>query len=198
MIHIISRSLAKRWAIRGVIKEPDVELYQYGLELIISTGVNIFIMIGISSAFGRLFIVVPYLLGFIPQRLFAGGYHAKNHLFCILFNTVVYSASCLIALNIEESTAILSSVIESCASFALVFLFAPVPANNKPLSIEEKKRNRTIALIISGLFLVLCIALYYSHLLGSTFCNMIFCGQLMATVLLLIGKSVKSIGFTHH
>ena len=198
MIHFFAITLAKCWAVRGVIKESDVELYEYGLELIISTGVNVFIMIGISSAFGRPFIVVPYLLGFISLRLFAGGYHAKNHLFCILFNTAVYSVSCLVALNIEESTAILASIIESCVSFALVFLFAPVPAKNKPLSIEEKKRNRTIALIISVLFLVLCISLYYSYLLGSTFCNMIFCGQLMATVLLLIGKSVESIGFSHY
>ncbi len=198
MIHIISRSLAKRWAVCGVIKESDIETYQYGLELIISSGINLLIMIGISFAFGQPLVVVPYLIGFIPQRIFAGGYHAKSHLFCILFNTFVYSISCLVALNIEESAAILSSVIESCLSFALVFLFAPAPAKNKPLNIEEKKRNRTITLIISGLSLVLCIALYYSYLLGSTFCNMIFCGQLMATVLLLIGKSVESIGFLHH
>lgn len=197
MIHNISRSLAKRWAARGVIKESDVELYQYGLELIISTGVNIFIMIGISTAFGRPFIVVPYLLGFIPLRLFAGGYHAKSHLFCVLFNTAVYSVSCLIALNIEESTAILASVIESCVSFALVFLFAPVPAKNKPLSIEEKKRNRRISLALTGIFLVLCIALYYTHLLGSVFCKILFCGQMMATVLLLMGKTVESISFSH-
>lgn len=198
MIHIISRSLAKRWVVCGVIKESDIETYQYGLELIISSGINLLIMIGISFAFGQPLVVVPYLIGFIPQRIFAGGYHAKSHLFCILFNTFVYSISCLVALNIEESAAILSSVIESCASFALVFLFAPVPAKNKPLSIEEKKRNRTIALILSGLLLVMCIALYYLHLLGSTFCKIIFCGQLMATVLLLAGKTVEYIGFSHH
>lgn len=198
MIHNISRSLAKRWAVHGVIKESDIEIYQYGLELIISTGINLLIMIGISFAFGEPLVVVPYLLGFVPQRIFAGGYHAKSHLFCILFNTVVYSVSCLVALKIEQPTAILASAIESCVSFALVFLFAPVPAKNKPLSTEEKKRNRTISLILSGLLLVLCIALYYLYLLGSTFCNMIFCGQLMATVLLLIGKTVESIGFSHH
>lgn len=198
MIHHISNSLARRWVFRAVIKESDFEIYQYGLELIISTGINIIIMVGISSAFGRLFLVLPYLLGFIPQRLFAGGYHAKNYLGCILFNTGVYSASCLIALNIEGSIAILASVIESSVSFALVFLFAPVPAINKPLDIEEKNRNRTISLALAGTFLVLSIALYYAHLLGNSFCNMLFCGQLMASTLLLIGKSVESIGFSHH
>lgn len=149
MIHNISRSLAKRWAVHGVIKESDIEIYQYGLELIISTGINILIMIGISSAFGRLFLVLPYLLGFIPFRLFAGGYHARNHLFCILFNAITYFVSCLIALHVEESTGILACVIEASVSLALVFLFSPVPAKNKPLTQEEKKRNRMISLIIA-------------------------------------------------
>ena len=197
MIHNISRFLAKRWSVHGVIKESDIEIYQYGLELIISTGINLLIMIGISFVFGQPLIVLPYLLGFVPQRIFAGGYHAKNHLFCILFNTAVYSAACLIALNIEESTAILSSVIESCVSFALVFLLAPVPTKNKPLSIEERKRNRRISLTLTGIVLVLCIAFYYTHLLGKIFCNILFCGQMMATVLLLLGKAVESISFSH-
>jgi len=197
MIHCFAISLAKCWATRGVIKESDIDIYQYGLELVISTGINVFIMIGISFAFGRFLIVLPYLLGFIPLRLFAGGYHAKNHLLCILFNTVVYLVSCLIALNIEGTTSILFSVIEDCVSFAFVFLFAPVSTKNKPLGIEEKNRNRTISLVLAGVFLVLSIAFYYTHQLGNIFCNMFFCGQMMAIVLLIMGKAVESICCFH-
>ena len=189
MIRSIAAALSKHWTKIGVIGEPDKETYQYGLELLISTFINLVIMIGISIAFGHPLIVVPYLLAFIPFRLFAGGYHARNHLFCILFNALTYSVSCLIALHVKESTGILACVIESSVSLAVVFLFAPVSAKNKPLTQEEKKRNRMISLVIALGFILLCITLYYAHKLGSPWCNMLFCGQMMAVVLLTIGKT---------
>ena len=93
MIRSIAIALAKHWAANGVIGESDKETYQYGLELLISTFINLVIMIWISIAFGHPLIIVPYLLAFIPFRLFAGGYHARNHLFCILFNAISYFVS---------------------------------------------------------------------------------------------------------
>lgn len=197
MIRSIAIALAKHWAANGVIGESDKETYQYGLELLISTFFNLVIMIGISIAFGHPLIVVPYLLAFIPFRLFAGGYHARNHLFCILFNAITYFVSCLIALHVEESTGILACVIEASVSLALVFLFSPVPAKNKPLTREEKRRNRMISLVISLVFMLLCITLYYTHQLGSPWCIMLYCGQMMAVVLLTIGKTEEAFRRQH-
>lgn len=198
MIRSTAISLAKFWSANGIIDKSEAEIYQYGLELFISTLINLIIMVGISAVLGHPLMIIPYLLGFIPFRLFAGGYHAKNHLLCILLNTVVFLVSCLIALNIIITITITASAIESCISFAIILVYAPVSAKNKSLSIEEKKRNQTISLVLAGTFLVVSIALYYAHLLGNTFCNMLFCGQLMATALLLIGKSVESVGFLHY
>lgn len=190
MIRSIAIALAKHWAANGVIGESDKETYQYGLELLISTFINLVIMIGISIAFGHPLIIVPYLLAFIPFRLFAGGYHARNHLFCILFNAITYFVSCLIALHVEESTGILACVIEASVSLALVFLFAPVPAKNKPLTREEKKRNRIISLVLVLFLVLLCVIFYYMHILHDFFCRMLYCGEMVATILLLIGKHI--------
>ncbi len=128
MIQSAAVALAKQWAKNGVIHEADIEAYQYGLELMLSTLINIAVMIGLSIAFGHVWLFIPYLAAFIPLRLSAGGYHAKHHLSCILFNAIVYFAS-LVAVNmLKEPVAILACIIESCVSLILIFLFAPVPA----------------------------------------------------------------------
>lgn len=189
MIRSVAVALAKHWSVSGVINELDEETYQYGLELLISTLINLFIMIGISTAFGHPLILIPYLLAFIPFRLFAGGYHAKSHLTCILFNAITYFASCLISLNIEKTFAIFASVIVCSISLALIYLFAPLPANSKPLTQDKKTQNRNISLSIAQGFMVLCILLNYVHLLGTRSCNMLFCGQMVSVVLLATEKT---------
>lgn len=189
MIQSAAVALAKQWAKNGVIHEADIEAYQYGLELMLSTLINIAVMIGLSIAFGHVWLFIPYLVAFIPLRLSAGGYHAKHHLSCILFNAIVYFAS-LVAVNmLKEPVAILACIIESCVSLILIFLFAPVPARNKPLSTAERKRNRHTSLGLGFLFLILCMLFYYTQILEFTWCKILFCGQAAATLLLVLGTA---------
>lgn len=189
MIQSAAVALAKQWAKNGVIHEADIEAYQYGLELMLSTLINIAVMIGLSIAFGHVWLFIPYLVAFIPLRLSAGGYHAKHHLSCILFNAIVYFAS-LVAVNmLKEPVAILACIIESCVSLILIFLFAPVPARNKSLSTAERKRNRHTSLGLGFLFLILCMLFYYTQILEFTWCKILFCGQAAATLLLVLGTA---------
>lgn len=43
MIRSVAVALAKHWSVSGVINELDEETYQYGLELLISTLINLFL-----------------------------------------------------------------------------------------------------------------------------------------------------------
>ncbi len=187
MIRSTAFALVKQWTATGIICRSNAEIYRYGLELLISTFINLVIMLGISTAFGHPFIVIPYLLAFIPLRLFAGGYHARNHLFCILLNTAAYFVSCLLAVCLEKTAAVFVTLLGNFTSFALIILFAPIPAKNRPLSVAEKSRNRTISLLLASTYSSVCIILYCLHLLGNTMSIMLFCGQMMATFLLFGG-----------
>lgn len=188
MIQAAAAAIVRLWAKTDVILEADAEAYQYGLELLFSTILNIAVMFGLSIAFGHVWLFVPYIVAFIPLRIFAGGYHANYHLSCILLNTIVYLV-CLIAVNmLPTPVVILACIIESCFSFAMIFQFAPVPAKNKPLSVKEYKRNRHISLALGFLFLILCVLFYSIHVLEFRWCRMLYCGQAAATTLLILGK----------
>ena len=65
------------------------------------------------------------------------------------------------------------------------------------LTREEKKRNRMISLVIALVFILLYIALYYTHQLVSPWCIMLYCGQMMAVVLLTIGKTAEAFSRQH-
>lgn len=187
MIQSAAEALAKQWAKNGVIHQADIEAYQYGMELMLSTLINIVVMIGLSIAFGHIWLFIPYLAAFIPLRLSAGGYHAKHHLNCILLNAIAYFTSLVAVSVLKEPVAILACIIESGVSLILIFLFSPVPARNKPLSTEERKMNRHISLGLGFLFLILCMLFYYTQILALTWCKILFCGQTTATLLLVLG-----------
>ena len=188
MIRAAAVALSMLWAKNGVIQNEDTETYQYGLELLLSTTVNIAVMLGLSIAIGHVWLCIPYLAAFVPLRLSAGGYHAKHHLSCILFNAALYFASLIAVNTLSTSAAILACILESCFSFAVIFLFAPVPAKNKPLSAREQKRNRCVPLALGFLLLILCVIFYNTHVLSLAWCKMLYCGQAAATILLILGK----------
>lgn len=193
MIHRAAASLAKLWAKNGVVPANEMDAYQYGLELLLSTAANIAVMVILSATAGHPWFFIPYLAAFIPLRLSAGGYHAKHHLSCILFNSVVYGISLMIVTMLAPSSAIVICFFESCLSLTVVFLFAPIPAKNKPLSSSEKKRNRRLSLSLGFLYLALCVLFYYTDTLALEWCRMFFCGQAAATTLLIAEKTAKAI-----
>ena len=192
MIQRAAASLAKLWAENGVIPANEMDAYQYGLELMLSTSANIAVMVILSAAAGHPCFFIPYLAAFIPLRLSAGGYHAKRHLSCILFNAVVYGVSLMIVTMLAPSAAIVSCFLESCLSLTVIFLIAPVPVKNKPLSSSEEKRNRRLSLSLGFLYLTLCVLFYYTDTLALVWCRMIFCGQAVATTLLILEKTVAA------
>lgn len=188
MIQTTAAALAEQWARSGIIHAEDTAAYQYGLELMLSTLLNIAVMFGISIAIGHAWLLVPYLVAFIPLRLSAGGYHAKHHLSCILFNAGIYFAGLSAVTMLPTQAIAIFCIIESSLSLAVIVLFAPAPAKNKPLSERERKRNHQISLGLGLVLLILCALFYYSGVLAVTGCRMVFCGQAAAMTLLILEK----------
>lgn len=100
MIAQLSRKVSFFLIANGIIPETDREVYEYGFEVMLST----------FSCFGVLAILafvsrsithsVLYILGFVPIRHYAGGYHAKTHFRCFLTILITYILSLLIFYSI--------------------------------------------------------------------------------------------------
>lgn len=151
---------------RGIIDSGDIDVYAYGFELMISTGLNILIVIAISVLFSMPLAWCFFLLPFIPLRLTAGGYHAGSHLACGITFTVAYAILLLPAVFLPSvlTPPVLLGI--SAVNLLLVLLLSPLPASSKPLEGAQKDANRKRSIAIAGASLLVTAA---SFLAGPRF-----------------------------
>lgn len=67
-----------------VIDEAKADAYVYGYELLISSVVSVLLVVLIAVVCGDVRYALSFLIGFIPQRIYIGGYHATSHTRCYL------------------------------------------------------------------------------------------------------------------
>jgi len=144
----MARNVSSFFVAHGIIQEADWEVYVYSFEILFSTAVS-FLAVTILAIVSRtLAFTLLYMTGFVPLRILAGGYHAKNHFRCFLVLLAVYSAFLLLINSMPTDVIAQTTIMLILLSLSVlsVFRFAPSEDRNKPLSTEEsvrfKKRSR--------------------------------------------------------
>lgn len=142
----MSRSISFFFVRHSIIPAEDREVYEYSLEVLLSTALGFLAIFAIAVASRTLLYSILFLAGFIPLRLVAGGYHAQSHLRCFLILMLTYSAFLLITRVLPDKWIVLFTITSVLMTDLSVFLFAPSEDTNKPLSSEEiarlKKKSR--------------------------------------------------------
>lgn len=99
MIHRLSVILSERLCEKDCTEE-DRNIYIYGIEILLSSVINIALCVSISLLCGRILDAFIFLIIFCSLRMYVGGYHANSHFECcgmFLFSYGLY----LILRNIE-------------------------------------------------------------------------------------------------
>lgn len=157
MVHNLSMKLSAHLVDQRIIESSDIEIYAYGIELLLATGVNILIVFVESFLFRRLLAGIFFLLGFIPLRTTAGGYHANTHIGCCCVFIAMYSVCLIILCYIPQSYYLSIIFASAIVSFLLVILWAPIEAPSKPTSANNKRRNRGQSIAICSVDLAIAI-----------------------------------------
>jgi len=157
MIGFLCKLTLKKLFENDIIKEEDMEVYEYGLTLLFGTLGKIigFIIIGLLT--GLLKEILVFIIFFSGLRLQAGGYHAKSVLNCFLGSLAAMGIAIFIVKILPVSYQSIFTLFSIIISILLVFLFSPLESENKPLTGEEKLiyRKRSIVTVIIGSILVL-------------------------------------------
>lgn len=159
MIEKIAIRLSNAWGENGVVTTEDVECYRYGLELMISTIFNFILTVVVSVVLAKPYSFLPFTIVYVPMRLYAGGYHAKNHFRCILFSTILFGITVVEALILVEQQKYACMFI-IIISFVILRLIAPIESENKPLSTEQIVNAKHKISIIQSILFVIYIILY--------------------------------------
>lgn len=158
MEHRLAEQMVVAAAKSGLIPKDDIAIYQYGFELFISSLISVILVFILAGILGNVLLALIYLLGFIPIRVCAGGYHGRTHAECYLVFCLFFFACCLIALHVRFDR--MFPMASGAILLVTMIIFAPVEAKNKPLTEVRKKRNRKCAVILSGLDLAIAIVIF--------------------------------------
>lgn len=153
--------LARRIAMKIVNNDSEyegkLEMIRFGVEIFLMVSLGVSLMVIISILYGVWWLWIPFLLGFAPLRNFGGGFHSKTPVGCLICSELIF----FIAINLsmcDMSTIVL--LLLYGISFLIVVHWAPVQAENKPLSEKLRKANRKKCLIVIFMqgFLILMFA----------------------------------------
>lgn len=123
MLLQISHRIVSAWSRRNIIPKGSAEAYIYGVQLLLSTVINVCCIALLSYCMGHPFSWIPFLIGFVPLRITGGGFHAKTPSKCTLSFCGSYFI-CMIFLNtVSRQGMHLAVLINSILTIITLYFF---------------------------------------------------------------------------
>ncbi len=177
--------LSRRMVERGIIKEEDREIYQFGIRngFIILLNIATAFLIGLFTE--QLLVVCVFTLSFMTLRSFTGGYHCDSRLFCYIGSNLVlfipvYTGSLFVRMSDAAVVVILA------AATGIIMAFSPMHSKNRKLDRIEKKHFGRKARVTAILQLAVFFLLWY---LGySDYAYAVYASICIIAVFMLAGK----------
>lgn len=162
MIASMAQKVSSFFVFNDLIQKKDKEIYSYCFEILFSTVINFAFVVIISILFNKIPEMLFYLAGFIPLRRTAGGFHAKTHFRCFCTLVVTYSIFLIILSHASGYLNYFLLFILQGFSTLLVFVYAPVQNENRPILKEERERfqRKSRSMILAGCLFSMIIILF--------------------------------------
>ncbi len=181
----ISSSIADILGTQGIIQREDIDKCRYGLEIFLSSMLEITSILIISAFVGNFLETILLFTTFIPLRIYAGGYHADTKLKCYLVSLAVYVGFTVIMRLLPQEVYLIINIVSTVFSLLVVFIAAPVIHHNKSVNEIErmyyKKISRGICIGETVLIILLTTTMPTSKLVSS-----LACGQVAVTVAMVV------------
>lgn len=195
MIARLSKRMASFFVRNEVIKSEDEEVYEYGLQLLLSTVFNGIIALILAIISGTVLQCVCYLAVFVLLRKSAGGFHAKTHFGCCCILAVVLSLFIMFIKFVPNEVYGIVAAIAAAVSVVIILIFAPLEHENKPISDRDRRKLRKNSVIYAVLLTILILVLFIVKLKIIMIC--IALGMFTSSSSMLVFVIEKKIKSTH-
>lgn len=190
MVEKISNAVVKYMLKHGAISEAEEnkEYYQYGVEITISSVINIVIILCIGLIFRSFTESLLFLLLFVPIRQYTGGYHANTYFKCNLTFAVSFS---LLLIFYHFTNRILTShfaVLIVYVCVLTIIFTCPIENPNKPIPTEKRKGHKIMALTLGAIYGIIGVVLV---VFANKYGALILYTLLLVTVLILAALILK-------
>lgn len=171
MLEQLSLKIATHWATKGIIPQEDTDIYRFGIEVGISTMVNLLLLMLVSLLFFDFIDFLIFITFFVILRQYSGGYHADTHIKCNAITLLCYSLCTIISHQVTINY--LSTSILFVVGLAMMALTAPIKNHNKTITRKQLPRYKITAIIIFVLEIIVTYTLLYfdNHYSSNAFCT---------------------------
>lgn len=179
--------LSQRLVERGIIKEEEQEIYQFGIRngMIILLNVLTAFLIGLITE--KLFIVAVFTVSFMVLRSYTGGYHSDSRVFCYIgSNLVLFIPVYTEMLFVKTENFVLGIFLAIAVS--IIMIFSPMHSKNRKLDQAEQKHFGRRARVITVVQLIILGILWYGGVTSYTYA--IYSSICITAVFMLIGKEI--------
>lgn len=169
---------------KGMVKEEDRELYEYGFTMTIEVGLFVLSSLLVSLYLHMFMEGILFFLIFAPLRSYAGGLHLDKFHSCFILSCLTFSGILLIVRYVHIP--MLFSFIALIILEVAVYTLYPVENINREVDSEENrffKKRLKIFLVIDLLLAIICAVLKkecYVFLISVTF--------FMIVITMILGK----------
>ena len=124
------------------------DFYRYGIEITISSILNVVLVLLMGALARHLLESVIYLVVFIAVRVITGGYHADTYFRCNLLMCTTFIAVAFLNDVVRGHINIWAIIAFVIFEEIVAFIFCPVENKNKPIEEEKKPKFKAVGMII--------------------------------------------------
>lgn len=141
-----------------IIEENKSVIYRWGIGHILDTLFNIITFLFIGLLFKMPIETIIFTIGYIPLRIYSGGYHAKTPFRCWCVSNMLLVISLIIVQNAEKYFNVFC--ILSLISVAILIILMPVEDLHKPLDQNERKKYKKYGIMILAVEVCVSVVLF--------------------------------------
>lgn len=154
MINNLSEIILRYLIKASVIDDTEEyrEYYVYGIEITLSSILNIIIILAIGLVSRNLIESIVFLICFIPIRQFTGGFHAKTYFRCNLLFGICFTTLIIIYKLTYQYINIYWGITMVLFSSLIFFSECPVENVNKPIPNRKRIVHKVISVFLSVVY----------------------------------------------
>ena len=164
MLNNVCNKIVKYYVLKGKIKHEDIVMYEYCFEVLLSTVINLIILLAIGFGTGNYVGTIIFSIVFMLLRGAYGGYHAKTHVGCSLVLLVTFTSLIVTIEFVEKMVLSYLGIVFLVLSLLIFIIIGPVDNENKRMSGEEKRRKRLLGLVMISILMGVYIPLVWFSL----------------------------------
>tara|TARA_Y100001933_G_scaffold245135_1_gene275669 strand:+ start:2346 stop:2930 length:585 start_codon:yes stop_codon:yes gene_type:complete len=159
MVNQLSRQITRTLVNNDIIDFDEVSIYQYGLEVMIMTSIELLGLIILGLVTGYVTEVLVFIVAFSSVRIYAGGYHANTVFKCFSLIVLLLGIDIGVCKLVRIESIPMLSVLIAIVAFALIYIYSPIAVTNRPITEKERLKFRRISVNLTFLYLIMVLVL---------------------------------------